>query len=282
MSKTHLSISQLKTFTACPLKWYYGYIERLKKKTEYKSQALLMGTWWDTFTNMKYTGENEADIEVMTLCAENMKLENLAKCYALANIADKYISWENMPQNVQVELESPLESVRFDKLYGIADGVSPDGTVGYERKLTSRAENYLTIENVELQIGSYLYISGAKEWVMQVTQTPALKLGKSESISEYQARCEAEIESNLSKYFAGYNYMSQTYGKTYFRSDFDFGKIMGEIQIIAKVIDFMEKNSLYYANTEGCDRWSGCDYFNICRLGISEYDKFDVKEVEYD
>lgn len=278
MSKTHLSISQLKSFTSCPLKWYYHYVEGIQLKPEYKSQSLLMGSWWDLFVKSQYQDFNEKEAIEFAQTEEYLKPDNKAKVYALANMANKYINFKAIGNfDTQVKIELPIDnSTRYDKVLGYLDGYNPEQKIISEVKLSKQPVNYTKIETIELQVVAYFKGTDAKECLMMPTKVPALKYNElKESLEDYQKRCEADIIANMSDYFLGYDYKTDTYGVRFYRQDFDMSRAETQIANVIKCVDFMMENKCFYANTEGCNEFGGCDYFDWCRLGVFCENRFE-------
>lgn len=276
--KTHISVSQLKSFTSCPLKWRYRYIDGIQLKPQHKSQSLLMGSWWDIFVKSQYAEISEEEARVFAQCEEFIKNDNKAKIYALAEVAKKHINFKAIGDfSTQVEVSIPIvNSVRYDTITGFLDGYDSGNKRIAEVKLSKQPINYTKIECIELQVVTYFMGTDAKECIMMPTKVPALGYNESkESLEDYQKRCEADITSNMGDYFLGYNYKNDTYGVIFYRHDFDMSRTQVQIDNAVKCVDLMCQNECFYANTEVCNEFSGCDYFDWCRLGIYNEDRFE-------
>lgn len=276
--KTHLSISQLKQFTTCPYKWYYGYGEGIEIIDEHRSQALHMGKWWDSFVGMRHGEDVEPDD---TYLNDTPK----AKCYALANVADNMIDWSAMPQVRQVKVDMPIaNSNRYDSIIGFLDGYDDVAKTIYEDKLSSDGYRYHRFETIELQVGTYfLGMPEAERCILRAVSLPSQRLSAKQdgdSYIAYQNRLEKEIAGNVSQYFLNYDFAQRTYGRIFWRADFDLSRTQAQIDAVARAIDFCCDTHTFWANTENCDMFSGCDYFDICRKNVYNYDIYKKKEAE--
>jgi hypothetical protein len=259
------------------MKWYYGYKEQIRIKPELKSSPLKMGTWWDLFTKSQYsklTVDEEAEFQTTI---DNISDIDKVKLYALANVFSEFINTKTDKKvNTQKEVSVAIEnSTRYDKVLGYLDRY--DGDI-YEVKLSSRPENYYTLENIEMQIGFYFIgCPEAKKATMEVTRVPQLRMGNGETYTTFQNRIEEDIKYNLAKYFIGYNPSDSTYGKLFYRTDFRLDAVWYQVESVCKIIDYMVQSDTWFANTEDCSKFSGCDFFDICRLGIYNEKKYSIK-----
>jgi hypothetical protein len=232
------------------------------QKDEYLPIALKAGSVWDRFMTGQELDKVADRYQLQDL--DRAKINALARAYTDLEIQAK-------PGEMQVK-------VKFIILNNVVTGkVDKDIGDGFEEwKLSSYPDSYFKLTNIHQQCGTYLYSTPAWEYVdMMVTRYPQLKTGKgakeNESIEEYQERIYQDIISRPSYYFLGYNRTTHTFGKRFWRKEFDLAHIENSYRWGFQEIRDTIKRESWYGNKFSCDNPQPCQYLDICKTGgISE------------
>jgi hypothetical protein len=130
-----------------------------------------------------------------------------------------------------------------------------------------------------MQAGTYLYTNPAYEYVvMEVTRTPAQRLGKNEEMDDYQSRVYSDIIRRPSYYFIGWNNKTRTFGKKFYRSEFDLKELPMTYHKIVKALRYCIDNELWVNNELGCHSPVTCDYYDIKKTGVISEEIYEIRE----
>ncbi len=139
-----------------------------------------------------------------------------------------------------------------------------------EDKLSSKPDNYLDIYSIQSQVGAYFLADPAMDYcVMEVVRTPDLKLTgqyKEESPEEHENRTYMDVISRPAFYFIGFDRAKKTYGKKFYRKEFDIEEIANRFRAINIMIHDCAGFECWYKNDNQCIGTFGvCDMRSICR-----------------
>lgn len=270
--KTHLPLishSAANDFAQCKMKYYLSKVRGIKLKPQYKSDALKMGSIWDSFL----TGTPAE----LTMQLESNQLADVsrAKVYALMRAAVELIDLDYYGPSRYERQATEFYHNGDCVIKCIMDLKAPDHFA--EIKLSSKPTNYLRIERITHQVGAYFLAHPAAEYCdMLVTQTPAQRYNESkESIEEYEQRVFSEIMADPAKYFCDYT-NGLTYGRRFYRKEFNLDLVRKLYANLARDLHLTVKHNLWYTNDYACHNESGaCDYYNIKNTGY-------INEMLYD
>jgi hypothetical protein len=146
-----------------------------------------------------------------------------------------------------------------------------------EDKLSSRPDHYLDTYFIHSQCGTYFLADPSLEYcTMKVVRVPDLKStgkNKDEDDEAYYRRCYEDVISRPSHYFIGYDRAKHTYGRKFYRSEFNLDEIRNRYEIAAIEIQQArdwQREGLdgYYRDDKACQQiWGPCDLLPICRTG---------------
>lgn len=260
-SQPALSHTAALAWVKCKMYFYYHYILGIRTKTEYLSDGIKRGNVWDTFMNGK-------DYKVV---ADEMGISNKDRV-AISALIDAYNDLEIVkPEGIpQGKLSYPYNN---NTVVCFVDWLMEDGFE--EWKLSASPGWYLKTENIFHQVGTYFMASDRLEYVdMKPAQMPQLKTGGqrtkyvNETDNEFYDRIYSDILARPSFYFVGYNRDTKTWGKRFFRKEFDLGYMEFMYKwLFTELRETMDRGS-WYKNEGACHNPFECDFFDICRTGV--------------
>lgn len=144
-----------------------------------------------------------------------------------------------------------------------------------------RDDKYYTFFTTEYQAGLYLMMyPTVKDITYRCIVKPLLRCGKNETWDEFEKRVKKDLRGRRKKYFVD---------KKFYRSEYNFPKIRGELIASAKEIsDNIDKGiDFFRENREACyfcptGEW--CDYKECCEAGLTPdrlpelFDKINVED----
>jgi hypothetical protein len=146
-----------------------------------------------------------------------------------------------------------------------------------EDKLSGRPEFYLDPFYIQSQMGTYfLADENLKHVIMEVVQFPQHKelKKKEETPDEMYQRVYGEIIASPSKYFIGFDRTTKTYGRKFYRREFDLEALKERYKQVAIEIISARWNGNFYKNFKSCNNifpGVSCDMQAVCKNGnISE------------
>jgi hypothetical protein len=273
-----LSFSSIKNFLRCPEIYYLNNIQGITKKPYMLGEPLKAGTMWGLFFAAMHGQPQSTKHDLISIYQPSditmAKVNALTKAYRDLEVhTDKSCICEK-------EFFIPFHKWQ---LYGFIDRAYDDYIV--ESKLTTRPENYLTIPDIRMQAGTYLYTNPAYEYVvMEITRMPSLYLGKQtkknpdgESIEAYENRIYSDIIRRPSYYFIGWNAQTKTFGKKFYRSEFDFHELVDNYHKVAKLLRYTIDNDLWCKNELACHSPFDCDYLPVRKTGVISEEIYEIK-----
>ncbi len=271
-----LSFSTVGDFTTCHRLYYLKAIRGIKVRNSQMSNALKMGRLWDSGLQ-KLLGK-EVDLNSIV---DDYEINNreIAKVKALYR-AYKALEIKAEPgYDLQAKFNNVFDCYESEgfmqKVWvkGFYDRKYPNYFV--ENKLSSRPDNYLDLFFITSQVGTYFLADPSMEYcVMEVVRTPDLKSTgsyKNEDDDAYGERCYQDIISRPSYYFIGYNKTSGTYGKKFYRSEFDLEEIRSMYRMVSVEIHDACGFDGFYKNVKVCNSVLPgivCDFQGVCQHNV--------------
>ncbi len=252
----------------------------IKRRPEQLGKPLKMGALWDLYQQYVY---QEMDFQLINELINEYEIDefDVAKVSALFKSHKKFID-PDYSCDCQVELQKQIAEDCTVK--GIIDRLYDDNFF-VESKLSSRPMSYLNVWGVTPQVGTYFLLDSNLEYViMEVAQTPKLKVKKNENAEEFENRVFKDICTRPSHYFIGLDRDKGAFGKVFLRDDFNIERLKERYKIIVTEIKFLEELGAdsFYQQETGCFAYgTACDFLPICENDdyISE-DMFRIKEQE--
>lgn len=266
-----ISFSSVKNFLRCSNLYYFSNICGIRKKPNFLNEAIKAGSMWGNFLAARH-GQPQTNKEKFIQVYQPSDI-TLAKVNALMKAhVDLAVS---VDKNCECEKEFLIPFYQW-QLHGFIDRAYDDYIV--ESKLSARPDNYLSIPNIEMQAGTYLYSNPVYEYVvMEVTRMPQQRLSKNEEIEDFQARVYSDIIRRPSYYFIGWNNKTRTFGKKFYRSEFDLAELPMIYHRVVKMIRYCIDEGLWVKNELACHCPTTCDYYDIKKTGVISEDIYEVR-----
>ena len=284
-----LSYSLVGHFLTCPFYCYLLDIRGIQTKPSATSKAIKMGKLWD--------------IVKQHILGEKVDIPGTIETYEIGNMEIakvKAINRAYKELGIQVDPMYSLQA-RFDETIE-ADGVYKECPVPvkikgfYDRKyrnyfvedkLSSRPDNYTDIFFIQSQVGAYFLADPNLEYcVMEVVRTPDLRsVGKfkEESPSDHEERTYQDIISRPSFYFLGYDKEKHTYGKKFYRNEFNLDEIRDRFRMVSIMIRDCQGFDGWYKNDRACSNilpGIPCDMKGICRYNTMSEEMYEIRRAK--
>ena len=318
-----LSHSTIQDYMKCKRLYWLKHVNGVVMKEENISSAMKAGSLMDLVWEMVY---NEAIFDrdkVATIKSVEGKdvhvyeKDTLSHCHR--DIINGYIYDVNVPATVvskvwgiyraykeyitpcldgfvgtqkHFELHLRQKDIKDVLIHGYYDVLFEDHFEEY--KFTGQPEDYSRPIQIGSQVGTYFLANPALEYVdMMIVHSPQLKLLRAnkkraddETDSEYEERIYLDAVSRPSHYFKGFNRKTGTFGRRFYRSEFDLREIERRyIQIAIEIKRRTEENAWYKEDYFNCSSFnSSCEYMPVCesddgsgRVNVSE-EIFEIRE----
>jgi hypothetical protein len=260
-SQPTLSHSAAMAWVKCKMYFYYYYILGIRVNDEYKSDALKRGSVWDAFMN----GE---DYKVI---ADKVQLGAKDRI-ALSALIDAYTDLEIIRPEGQSQVKVSYPYLN-NTVVGFVDWGMEDGFE--EWKMSSSPNYYLQHENIFHQVGTYFMSVPAWQYVdIKPAQMPQLRTGGtrgkyvSETDEQFYRRIYEDILARPSFYFVGYDRSKRTWGKRFYRKEFDLSYLESMYKwIFIEIRETLDRGS-WYRNDGACKSPFECDYLDIKKTGV--------------
>lgn len=281
-----LSHSSVQNYITCHRLYFLKDIMGIRMKDPFVSPAIKMGSLWDAC--MQKSSGQTVDIPKLIERYEMAdrdveKVKAVYKAYRTLEIRS-----EESP-DIQSEISLCI-NLPDNPLYirGFFDRRYP--TYYEEDKFTSRPDNYLDPYFISSQNSTYFLADESLEYcVMKPVRVPDLKSTKShdgESDEEYGERVYQDILKRPSFYFVGYNKAKKTFGKKYYRSEFDLEAVKNRYIHITREINLAkttmnEGGDAFYANDKVCNSvlpGIPCGLKSICKTGCLDTNQFEIRK----
>lgn len=282
-----LSYSTVRDWCDCRWKYWLKHVKGITLRPETKSIALKMGTIWDAVMGQGFRsgswdlvtiGNTIREQAAMMLMGED-EARDIEKLYALAK-ALSVMEYTPPVMDAQAHLEVYVPDTLY--FHGYTDGLMQDDATIVECKLSGSPDYYTTLFNIHDQVGSYFLGNPKMErCVMMVTRPPMLKTLKrrdDETPEEYGNRCQSDILARPSHYFIGWDRERHTWGKTFYRPEFDVDALKRKYEHIAYEIRDAAKRNAFYQERGSCKYPFECDYLSVCETGSMSELRYYIRE----
>lgn len=261
-----ISVSQANTFMKCKRMYKYKYLNGIEVLPKMQPKPMKMGSLLHQGIEQIYS-KKEVKPDYLTYFDAGDREIGIIQV-----ILDKL---KTLPFDDFGYFEHKFEINISDcpKIRGVFDVLHP--TYFEEYKLTSRPEFYTSPHFLQSQLATYfLYLPELTYCTMKVIRTPQLRSTgqyKDEDTDGYMERVRKDIDKRPGYYFLGYDNESRTWGKKFYRSEFDMGEVVARFQHIMVERRLSIKRNCWYKNESQCLLPTPCMYLSICESnGISE------------
>ena len=284
-----LSHSSRENFIRCRQAFYLSRIKHVSIRDSMLPLPVKLGAIWDKYMESRYLGVKFMD--KFWILVDEYDIESdmdIAKIYGLIEAHRKLEMepyYETRDGGIFRGCQHKFEIVENGdfSVIGYIDRVYSDHIV--ETKLTARPEFYFIIHNITSQIGTYFLSSPEYKYaVVESTRVPGLRTGSgkysNESPEAYRFRVVGEILSKPSYYFLGFNRETRTFGKKFWRNEFNMEELKQDYFYVNKEIQraLEDGEGAFYKNRKACYVPGPCFYLPICDTGCVSESIFETKE----
>lgn len=265
--------SAVKSFAQCKAKYKHNYIDGIAPHDWMLPEPIKLGATWDAYQESIHTPHNPFKMEKFKE-KYHLQPNQIAKITALINAFTDLGLKVSTDCNCQHQVKIPIGP---HLITGYLDRVYPHYIV--ETKLSSRPDFHTDLHGIYFQCGTYLMDNPAWTHVdMEVTRLPGLKTGygktSNESTESYTNRIYSDIIKQPSYYFIGYDRSKKTFGKRFWRAEFDLKSIFKTYSAVLRDIRFTIDNDLWFPNTLSCLVPTTCQYYQIMKTGVISDDVY--------
>ena len=283
-----LSHSSVQDFLSCHHLYYLKAIRGIQIKPPATSTPIKLGSLWDAVLQ-KQAGVT-VDIPGL-INSYQISDRDVAKIKALFR-AYKQLGISPEPDGI---LQSKINlSIKFEQRWtpdypdtiqvtGYYDRKYPNHFV--ENKLSGRPDNYSDPWFINSQVGTYFLADQSLEHcIMEVCRTPDLKSTgqyKDELDEEYGERVFQDIISRPSHYFIGWNNKDHTYGKKFYRAEFNLEELANRFVHIMREIHQARLFNGWYKNDKVCNNilpGITCDFAGICKYNNMSEERYGIRD----
>ena len=268
-----LTQSAAKMFIQCREKYKRNYIDGIRPKPATMPIPIKLGTLWDAFIGSVMNNE---EFKYDDLIQEyQIHPRDVAKVFALIQAF----------QDLGIKLSDQVLIPQFKVAWNCMDTVITGTTDGagdfgiQEHKLSGSPDYYTHLESIHFQVGTYLLGNESWEYCdMMIARVPQLKTGSGKNDNEepemFQKRIYGDILKRPAFYFIGYNREKKSYGKRFWRSEFDLDQIFEMYLMIIEDLKECINYNRFYRNELSCYMPTQCWYMPIRKSGVISEELF--------
>jgi hypothetical protein len=266
-------------FCTCHKLFDIRHIQGIQVQNKHCSNPVKEGALWDRA--LQYAlGNTEVDLQsvIDDYDIDEISVQKIKALYrAYKELGIEVQSGYELQAKIDLKLDFPQgwvwgtgEPIEL-AVRGFYDRKYPDGFV--ENKLSGRPDNYLNPFFFSSQIATYFRADPKNEYcIMEVVRNPGLKPSRDEQedYGLYGDRVYKDVIGRPSYYFIGFEKAKRTYGKKYYRTEFDLEEIRSRYLHIFREIHEASMLGGYYRNDRACNNilpGITCEYIGVCRYG---------------
>ena len=283
-----LSHSSVQDFLRCKHLWKLKHIDGILIKPYQNSVPMKLGTLWDKCNDIIYGLADQDSLKTLIsdLSVDLYDVARVRACLKAFSSLELKIEHENLV-GLQQEFFYKHVGSEHVTIHGFYDRLYTDHFV--ECKFSSSPDFYLSPFELASQIGTYFLANKSLDYVtMEIVRRPTqspYKVGskhsKNETPKEFYNRLHMDILSRPSHYFIGLNRRDWTYGKKFYRDEFDLKELAERYEFILSEIKDCVKRGSFYKNNSACRMFgSVCEYQPICKIGAVSETVFEYKGKE--
>lgn len=273
-----LSFSTVSDFLDCKWKYFLKHVKGIRTLDPATGDALKMGQLWDVC------------IQTLVGNIPKSEIRKTIERYEIPELAERkvkavYKAFKDLNINIDImcrpqdrfelSLNYPLANHTF-VLTGVYDRKYEDHFV--ETKFSRSPDYYTNLFNIIPQVGTYFAADPAMEYcIMEVVRCPDLK-GDKDDLVAYQERCYSDIMARPGWYFPGFNKETRTFGKKFYRSEFNLDEVIERYQdVYYQIADSAYRNA-FTKNYKACYRPFPCDLIPVCLFNVMSEVVYGIKK----
>ena len=285
-----ISHSAITQWASCKMKYYWHYVMGLNVRPIHAPRPMVKGLIWDAWQEQRYTGKLiHPDLKCETTLPilydyYDLDDKSRAQLNALTRAFD-YLEIKVDTKNLiscQYKIHHPIPDLGV--ITGYTDRAYDDHIV--ETKLSARPDYYNHIEGISHQAATYFLGNKNFDYIdMEVTRLPDLRTGtrgryENESTEAYEERVFQDIMSRPSYYFIGFNRSKLTFGKRFWRGEFDLDYIERTFIFIMHELRRTIDVGSWYRNEMACFQPTLCMYYPIKQTGVVSEELYYYKQAK--
>lgn len=289
-----LSHSSIQDFLVCHRLFWMKQVQGLQVKNRHLSRPIKLGALWDAVLQFRLAGTGDPQSVIEEYGIEAVDVETVRALYRAYKDLGIQVE-EGFQLQARVDIKwNPFDEVRtwignepvevhvrgfYDRKYD---------KYFVENKLSGRPEGYLDVFFVQSQIATYFLADPELEkCVMEVVRTPGLRVSKEEEMDEtgreFGRRVYEDVMHRPAYYFMGWNKEKRTYGKVFYRREFDLEDVRSRyLSIFRELHEALTLDGFYRSDRScrGVLPGMGCDFVNVCRYGSASEEVFEIRKKE--
>jgi len=276
-----LSHSSIQDFIRCKRLYYYKHILGLRVKSTNMSVPVKLGSIWDAYIQTKLNPSCDTSADPFLMIEElQVQPHDAARIMALIRAYEKLGVREETETHgkfigAQVTREAQIGNA-------VIRGVYDAKWAGWfsEYKLTGNPSNYDNVWSLSSQIGTYFLLDAdAYECLMKIVRRPAQRPKRDEEPTEFEERIYLDVLSRPKYYFDGLKREGMTYGRRFYRREFDLDAVKDRYYHIADEISYYQQREAWYCeyNCYMYNDW--CEYLPVCQQGRVNEQIFEYRKI---
>lgn len=271
-----LSHSTVQDWLTCRKCFYLKHIRGIEKIPSTMSNALKMGSLWD-ICQQKVCG-SATDKDILDVISkyeieehERLVVKNMLKAFRKLGLHEN-ISEGRVQERFELvtTIDRSYPWIDNDDFKFIISGVYDRAYDNYfaENKFTSVPDFYQDVFFMTSQLGTYFLSNDKFEYcVVEIARTPMLKKSDNEDSETFGERVFLDVLKRPGFYFIGYNPKARTYGRKFFRNEFNLEALENRYKNIGYEIMDANERDAFYNNEKMCMKPWQCDMLDICKTG---------------
>jgi len=277
---THSSISSFRT---CPRKYFFAYV--LKYVPVIEALALSLGRALHLALEKWWLESKEAALAVLKKNAGSISETDTAKlCAMLKHYAPprEHLHVVAVEQEYSTLVRAGKKTLRGVRYCCKIDGLLEDdnGPALLEHKSTSKSiigfDRYWQKLTVDSQMLWYMLASDTRVCYYDVLRKPQLRQKKTETVDQYQERCEQAIQEDKEKYYQF---------RRIPRSDSDLLQARQDLYDWTVIVRQAHKHNRWPQNPGSClGNYGTCEYLEVCaeRATLQDAAQFRRKDAQHE
>jgi hypothetical protein len=274
-----ISYSAIEDWVKCRRFFWLSRIKGIEPKPDQLPSPLKLGKIWDRFISHQYDhlGQRyDLPEDIYIDDRQAAILTSLMRAYKDLEINSDY----KTPDNGAI-CQREFHLSNFDSQFiGYIDRWYEDYII--EVKLSGNPSWYEKLFNIHDQAGTYLLAEEKAEYVSyEITRLPAPSSSKqfeSETLIELEERVYRDIVYRPSHYFLGYDKKTHTFGRRYYRSEFNYPELINFYRYQIEDMHDAMKRDRFWKNKRSCYNLSPCWFLPICTTGVVSEELYQTKE----
>ena len=275
-----LSHSSVQDFLSCHRLYYLKHVVGIEIRPSQKSDMLKAGTLFDAVTRIRH-GQDPKVVNIPGTIEKEEIPDRVVGIIKSINRAMRDLDIKFPDGEVQHEFWKVLPIQDLDgkkyatglpaevEVHGFLDVKQDGGFIEY--KCTGSPDRYHDARFLASQAAPYFMSDETLDWMdVRAVRYPALRKGKGvdeENDESFADRVYEDIIRRPSWYFPGWNKETRSFGKRFYRSEFDLEEYSGRFRHILREIHEARLMNGFYRNDRACNNLLPgipCEFQNPC------------------